>query len=65
MEQIILAYGLPRETVAAIMMLNENTKVRVCSPNVDTDFFDIVAGVLHEPGQPALNIDRINETKWL
>ena len=41
----ILAYGLPKETVAAIM-LYRNTKVKVCSPNGDTDYFDIVAGVL-------------------
>ena len=46
MEQIILAYSLPKETVAAIMMLYRNTKVKVRSPDVDTDDFDIVAGVL-------------------
>ena len=45
MEQILLAYGLPKETVAAIMMLYRNTKVKVCSPDGDTDNFDIVAGV--------------------
>ena len=28
------------------MMLYRNTKVKVCSPDGDTDFFDIVAGVL-------------------
>ena len=28
------------------MMLYKNTKVKVCSPDGDTDFFDIVAGVL-------------------
>ena len=46
MGQILLAYGLPKETVAAIMMLYRNTKVKVCSPDGDTDYFDIVAGVL-------------------
>ena len=46
MEQILLAYGQPKETVAAIMMLSRNTKVKVRSPNGDTDYFDIVAGVL-------------------
>ena len=45
-KQILLTYGLPKETVAAIMMLYENTKVKVCSPNGDTDYFDIVADVL-------------------
>ena len=28
------------------MMLHKNTKVKVCSPDGDTDYFDIVAGVL-------------------
>ena len=46
MEQILLAYGLPKETVAAIMILNRNTKVKVRSPDGDTEYFDIVAGVL-------------------
>ena len=46
MEQILLAYSLPKETVAAIMMLYRNTKVKVRSPDGDTDYFDIVAGVL-------------------
>ena len=45
-EQILLAYGLPKETVAAIMMLYRNTKVKVCSLDGDTDYFDVVAGVL-------------------
>ena len=44
MEQIHVASGLPKETIAAIMMLYKNTKVR--SLNGDTDFFNIVAGVL-------------------
>ena len=46
MEQILLAYGLSKETVAAIMILFRNTKVKVRSPGGDTDYFDIVAGVL-------------------
>ena len=46
MEQILLAYGLPKETVAAIMILYRNTKVKIRSPGGDTDDFDIVAGVL-------------------
>ena len=45
MEQILLAYSLPKETVAAIRMLNRNTKVKVRSPDGDTDYFIIVAGV--------------------
>ena len=46
MEQILLAYSPPKETVTAIMMLNRNTKVKVHSPDGDTNYFDIVAGVL-------------------
>ena len=46
MEQIQLAYGLPKETEAAIMILYRNTKVKVRSPDGDTEYFDIVAGVL-------------------
>ena len=46
MEQILLAYGLPKETIAAIMMLYKNTKVKIRFPDGDTDYFDIVAGVL-------------------
>ena len=45
MEQILLAYGLPKETVRALLLLYRKTKVKVCSPNRDTDFLDIVAGV--------------------
>ena len=46
MEQILLAYGLPKETITAIIMLYRNMKVKVHSLDGDTDYFDIVAGVL-------------------
>ena len=46
MEQILPAYGLPKETVAAITILYRNTKVKVRSPDGDTEYFDFVAGVL-------------------
>ena len=46
MEQILLAYGIPKETVAAITILYRNTKVKVRSPDGDTEYFDIVTGVL-------------------
>ena len=45
MEQILLAYGLPLETVTAIMMLYRNTKLKVSSLDGDTNYFDIVEGV--------------------
>ena len=46
MELILLAYGQPKETIAAIMILYRNTKVKVRSPDGDTEYFDIVARVL-------------------
>ena len=47
MEQILLAYGLSKENVIAIMILYESTKAMVRSPDSDTDFFNILKGVLH------------------
>ena len=46
MEQILRTYGLPKETGAARTILYRNTKVKVRSPDGDTEYFDIVAGVL-------------------
>ena len=46
MEQTLLAYGIPKETVAAITILYRNNKVKVCSPDGDAEYFNIVAGVL-------------------
>ena len=46
MKQILLTYGLPKETVSVIMMIYRNTKLKVCSLDRDTDYFDIIAGVL-------------------
>ena len=46
MEQILLAYGIPKETIAAITILYRNIKVKVPSPDGDIEYFDIVAGVL-------------------
>ena len=45
MEQVLLAYGLPEGTVAAIKILYRNTKVKARSPDGDTEYFDILAGV--------------------
>ena len=46
MEQILQPYGLPKETVASITIIYRNTKEKVRSPYGDTEYFDIVAGVL-------------------
>ena len=48
MGQILLAYGQPKKTVAARTILYRNTKVKVWSPDGDTEYFDIVAGILQE-----------------
>ena len=45
MEHILLVYGLPKEIVAAIMVLYINTKLKVRFLDRDTDYFDIVASV--------------------
>ena len=76
MKQIFLAYSLPKETVAAIMMLYKNTKVKVCSLNRDTDYFSIVVGLLQGDTLAqylliicldlrALNVYRFTESKQL
>ena len=44
--KILLTYDLPKETVTIIMILNKDMKTIVCSPDVDTDFFDIITGIL-------------------
>ena len=41
MEQI-----LPKDIVTTIMMLYKNTKAMVCSPDGDTDIFNIITRVL-------------------
>ena len=45
-EQILFAYDRPKEPIGAIMMIYRNMKVKVRFPDEDTDYFDIVAGVL-------------------
>ena len=45
MEQILLAYGLSTETVAAIMIY-KHSKVKVLSPDRNMDYFYFVADVL-------------------
>ena len=47
MEQILLAYGHLKVTVAILMMFY-HTKVKVRSLDGGTNFFDIVTGVLQE-----------------
>ena len=48
MEQILLAHGLPKETVAAITIFSRNTEMKVRFPDGDTEYFEIVARVLQK-----------------
>ena len=44
--EILKAYGVPEEIVKAIEVLYVNTTAQALSPDGDTDFFNICAGVL-------------------
>ena len=44
--QILEAYGIPNEIIKAIMIMYKNTQAFVRSPDGNTEFFDIKAGVL-------------------
>ena len=46
MKHILKSYGIPAETVNAIMMLYMNTRFMVRSPDGDTQFFEITTCVL-------------------
>ena len=46
MKEILLKYGIPEETVCTIMMLYNNTRSMVRSPDGDTPYFEITTGVL-------------------
>ena len=66
MEQIFLADGLHKETVTTIMMLYKNTKAMVHSPEGDTNFFDIVSGVLQgDTLAPYLVIICLDYVLWI
>ena len=45
-KQILRAFCLPKEMVTILMMLHRNTKAMVYSLDSNTDFFEIIAGVL-------------------
>ena len=46
MMKILRAYGIPEQLVNAISKLYEETHVKVPSPDGETDYFEILAGVL-------------------
>ena len=45
MKEILIKYSIPEETVNAIMMLYNNTRSMVRTPDGDTPFFEINTGV--------------------
>ena len=45
MEQTLEPYDIPNEMIKAIMIMYKNTQAFVRSPDGDTEFFDIIAGV--------------------
>ena len=74
MEQIFIAYGLPLKTVTAIMILYKITKVKVQSPDEDTDLlawlllfckrireYIILTSVHNLPRLRTSNVDRSNK----
>ena len=46
MMKILKAYDVPPRLLAAINKLHENTRARVITPDVETELFQIIAGVL-------------------
>ena len=55
MMKILRAYGIPEQLVNAISLLYENTRAKVLSPDGETDYFEILAGVLQgDPLAPYL-----------
>ena len=44
--KILKAYDVPQNLLQAITKIYENTRARVITPDGDTDFFNIIAGVL-------------------
>ena len=46
MKEILIKYGISEEKVNAIMILYNNTRSMVCSPDGDIPFFEITTGVL-------------------
>ena len=48
MEQMLLAYDFLKESIRTIAVLYKNMKVRICSYDRDSDFFNIVTWVLQE-----------------
>ena len=44
--EILRAYGIPNKIVDAISILYKDTMAQVLTPDGDTEFFEILAGVL-------------------
>ena len=46
MIKILKAYGIPEKMVDAIAILYNNTRAKILSPDGETEYFEIIAGVL-------------------
>ena len=46
MFKILAAYNIPKRIVDAIILMYTDIKAKVASPDGETDFFDIIAGVM-------------------
>ena len=72
MEQMLLAYGIPKEALTVISIVYKNSKVMARSLDGDTDFFDLVSAnskiypLTHYPMRVRPSkVDRSNKRKWL
>ena len=45
MFKILLAYGIPKSIVDAIKIIYDNSCAKIATPDGETDFFDILAGI--------------------
>ena len=69
MEQKLLAYNLPTETLTARMMLYRNTKItvrslRYCCKSLTRRYMSAIS-VYNRRRVSDLNVDRANKRKWV
>ena len=62
-EQILLPYGIPKETVATITIPYRNTKVKVRSRDGDRDYFDIMVGAIDKIRESGFKLTKKKKQK--
>ena len=62
---ILNAYGIPTKLLSAIEIMHENTRAKVISPDGETDFFEIKAGVLQGDTLAIVLLDYVMQKKLL